>query len=296
MKRIIFSLFTLCAGVSMIFTSCSGDEPVVTEQKTAVNFELSLPVDYSTRALGDEGTIAINQLDYTVYDAEDNAIVSGTQSVDLTGTNLSVNVTLDLVPQQTYSIVFFASNTDSKFAKYTDGIVNVEYTEAASNAETDDAFSGRTSFTLDDTTSKIIMTLHHTFAQINFGTSDAGEGVVTTGYNSSMSVASGLSKQINLLTGIVSSPVENVVLKASFITVDNPGYPENADLKLVQMNYVLPQDSSIPSLIFTSYDGETELNSFTLTDVPVALNYRTNISGNLFTKGTSDVKKAFIAE
>lgn len=289
MKRIIFSLLTLSAGLTLTFTSCAGEEPIASEPTTAVNFELSLPADYSTRALGDKETIYINKLNYTVFDSN-NAVVAS-YSKEITLTDLSVDITVDLVPRQTYSIVFFASNSASNFSEFNNGVVTVNYAKAASNVETDDAFSVKISFTVGDE-KNFSVDLNHTFAQLNFGTSDAATVSATDVFKSTLTIPEGLSTEINLLTNKVSKPATDVVLSASYITENNPGFPGNSDLQLVQMNYVLPSlAKTISTLTFTTFNGDEQLNAFTLTDVPVGLNFRTNVAGKLFTStsSTSDI-------
>ena len=154
-----------------------------------------------TRAFGDAGTINCNELLYTVYDAEGNNIILPTETKTAFGQGvLTDNVTLQLVANQEYKIVFYAHNNGSQFSTYTDGKLTVDYTKANINSEIDDAFYVAYPFTADGTAKTV--TLTRPFAQLNIGTDDLGEAAVQNilaNITSTLTVSQGLKNSMDMI-------------------------------------------------------------------------------------------------
>lgn len=291
MKKTIIALMAVSA---MMFSACNSDEPVSAVTDGNVTFVAQLPGEF-TRALG-TGTQA-TKLSYAVYEAGTttpviSSLEAGAPQAEFTG--LQTTLSLNLVKGKTYDVVFWA---DNEAAPYTfdpaTQSVKIDYTAINGNQENRDAFfQVERDLAVNGAIQKTV-TLRRPFAQINFGTDDmaAAEAAKTVVASTKLKVDNVYST-LNLLTGVASDPVE--------VTFDYNGllkdevFPVDAKYTYLSMNYLLTgsevtdnvqaAEKELVNCEFTMKDDAgKEINTLTISNVPVQRNYRTNIYGSLLT-------------
>lgn len=290
------NLFIITAAALMLGTACSQDDftpSVAGDGEANVVFTVQADGKSGSRAFGD-GTTAL-KLQYAVYEqgTTDPVIIVDDNSANqpvFSGTSLSTTVSLKLVNGKNYDIIFWA---DSEEAPYTFDAatqsVTIDYTTApAVNAENRDAFykfenTGVISGPISRT-----VTLKRPFAQVNLGTNDldAAEVVRIYGENAEKLLSSVKVKaysSLNLATKAVDGETE--------IAFEAGGLPAGETFPVggyeyLHMNYLLvPQEaSSVADFAFTvSVNDNSSSFDFSVTNVPLQANYRTNIYGSLLT-------------
>ncbi len=285
MKRTLYS--SLALGAVLGLASCASDEPLGNRQNDgSVTFTVALP-EMATRAFGDAGTINCNELLYTVYDAEGNNIILPTETKTAFGQGvLTDNVTLQLVANQEYKIVFYAHNNGSQFSTYTDGKLTVDYTKANINSEIDDAFYVAYPFTADGTAKTV--TLTRPFAQLNIGTDDLGEAAVQNilaNITSTLTVSQGLKNSMDLIAGTTSveGTLDDVTFTPAGAPAVNTDFPVTGYSNLLSAYLLVPDTQDMIDATYVLKNGEKEIRTLNLAATPVRMNYRTNVYGSLLT-------------
>ena len=285
MKKTLYS--SLALGAVMALASCASDEPLGNRQNDgSVTFTVALP-EMGTRAFGDAGTINCNELLYTVYDAEGNNIILPTETKTAFGQGvLTDNVTLQLVANQEYKIVFYAHNNGSQFSTYTDGKLTVDYTKANINSEIDDAFYVAYPFTADGTAKTV--TLTRPFAQLNIGTDDLGEAAVQNilaNITSTLTVSQGLKNSMDLIAGTTSveGTLDDVTFTPAGAPAVNTDFPVTGYSNLLSVYLLVPAEQDMIDATYVLKNGEKEIRTLNLAATPVRMNYRTNVYGSLLT-------------
>ena len=285
MKKFFYPL--LATGAVMALASCASDEPLAQGQNDgSVTFTVALP-EMATRAFGDAETINCNELLYTVYDAEGKTIILPTETKSAFGNGvLTDNVTLQLVANQQYKIVFYAHNNGSQFSTYTDGKLTVDYTQATVNSEIDDAFYAAYDFTADGTAKTV--TLTRPFAQLNIGTDDLGETAVQkilTNITSTLTVSQGLKNSMDLMTGIpsVEGTLNDIPFTPAGAPAVNTDFPVTGYSNLLSVYLLVPAEQDMIDATYVLKNGEKEIRTLNLAATPVRMNYRTNVYGSLLT-------------
>lgn len=300
MKRTFKSLAVLALS-ALAMVSCQKEllGPATQEGKeVAVSLDLTTPL-MGTKAYADGTTVDVVHVHVYQHDANGNLtyIAPATQgaaietpSKDVAMSNGAATYSTRLVTGQKYTFVFWAENSScGAYAYNSDSkTVTVDYTGAAGNDESRDAFYA----VLPDVTItgaySASVTLNRPFAQINFGASDyeaaKAAGIEVTGAAVKLT---GIATSINLLEGTVSGS-ETV----TFAEADLPTDPETLSAagesyKYVAMDYVLVgKDRKTLSDVTLTIAATGTLSTtpeYTYTNVPLQGNYRTNIVGNLFT-------------
>lgn len=140
----IKKIFMGMAISATLLASCSSEEPAGGNSGGNVTFTATLPGDLQTRAYGD-GTTA-TELKYVVYNADGEEISHFTNSVPMS--NLKATVNLNLVADQTYTIVFWAQAPDAPYTlDSANGTITVTPTGPA-QSENRDAFFASETFTV----------------------------------------------------------------------------------------------------------------------------------------------------
>ncbi len=320
--RILLSLFA-AAGM-LLAASCTNDEltaSIESEGGVTVSFSLGLEGGVQTRAISD--ATGVDMLVYAIYDSEGNPVtaISGAESTGKVTVSkafsegLTETVTVDLVKDQTYSAIFWAQDADCEaytVGTDTDGYlkVTVDYTSAANNDETRDAFYGTIEkFTVSGSSTETV-TLKRPFAQVNVGVTQedwtAATGLGTTITQSSVTF-SDVANVINLKDGSVSQDnfEGEVTYALNTIPADQKTGTEGAEeslsvngteYKWLSMSYILVNNttdataSSTTAASFTFKDettGDVVSLSGGLESLPVQRNYRTNIVGRFLTGSVS---------
>lgn len=296
MKKIFYSLMMLGAVAGL--SSCSSEEPMPVENDGTIAFSIKLPMN-STRAYGD--TTNCDQLTYTIYDADNNIVVSD-QTIEAFGYGVTVKeFQIKLVKNQEYNIVFYANNSESKFAEYEEGSITVHYDKLNVNNEIDDAFYACVNVVSDGTTHDV--TLYRPFAQINVGTNDLDAPVVQNIIKKIKTTlnfdANSLYQKMNLMTNEVSDPLTTEQSYSNMPAQRNELFPVQNYSNLLSV-YIL-----VPGVEGTLFNGSLQISkeaaapaegeegsepaapnyilNKSLTDVPCMMNHRTNIYGSLIT-------------
>ena len=296
MKKFLFFASAL-AGL-FLASSCQREnlEPVV---NSGVTYEISLPDGPQTKG---EAGYATYSLHYEVYKTAGNAkALADTpllfdKTVEMTGNKTTV--TLDLLNDQDYTVLFWANKKGTDYFDIVDkrsDLKAVKVKQATSNNDDRDAFCGMDQIVNHDAAQSKTVTLTRPFAQLNIAT------LVTTGdYDiepkSSLVKLTSIPTAYNVFTG---EPVgENAVVTYDVNLVPDGNLTVNGTAyKKVAMNYLFVPESNISVYYEINTLNGTVKN--TINNVPVKKNYRTNIIGNLLTSNatyTVEIKPGFEEE
>lgn len=299
-KLLVYSSAIMLMGMA----SCSNDVEMP-EQATEGNVTLtvSIPDGMGTRAFSDG--LTANDLEIAVYDVTTETPVLAKTMEQVFSTKdegkLKTTVRLALANGRSYKIAFFAHKKDG--SPYTFDTANraikVDYTKMSEYNSTDsyDCFyklfeTGKVEAPINET-----ITLIRPVAQVNWGTSDLAEEVLTPVYGEGCAnlVSKVTTKAYTEFSMFDSNVVEgtetdvNLVYKARPNGETFPYEPEK--YSYLSMQYLLvPQASSVIDLTFEAAAdaAATEpIAKVIATSVPVQANYRTNIFGDLLTNPSS---------
>lgn len=291
MKKFLF--FSALAALLLSTAACSSDEPAAQGDDT-VTFTVNLQNGNDSRAISD-GTKAVN-LTAFAYKKDGQKV----QQQTATFSGLKATVTFKLVKGVKYDFSFWAQSPDANCYKLSeDGkTVSIDYTQAASNVDNDDAFYGVKKDVTVGTASDETVTIYRPFAQLNYGDNlddYAAAMEVGTEVTKTLVTVKNAANVLNLITGQASGDVAVTYALADMpneskeLTVDGTNY------KWLAMNYLLvpgqvrmadTQFTTKSGLVTTTlavYAGETKVNEMSVDNVPVQSNHRTNILGNLLT-------------
>lgn len=296
MKKFFYSILTV--GILSGLASCSSEAPIPADNNGEVSINIELP-SFGTRAIGD--TLKCNELKYTIYNMSGKQL--GTDvTMDAFGDGVtSDKVSLRLVPGESYMVAFYAHNKSSEFSSYSNGIISVNYNMMNVNNEIDDAFyCCKQINATSDTVQSVKLT--RAFAQINFGSDDITSPVVEDvigNYTASLSITGGIYTNLNVVNKEVSNNEGETptVAKTNKLTINNV-FPVKGYGNLTSV-YILAGTQDKQVLSGGSYEitnGTTLVRSVPMQNVPVRMNYRTNIYGSLLTTQTPvtvDLEPAF---
>ena len=310
MKKLIYCAAALAA---MIFAgSCQQENLEPVAQGNTVTYTVEVP-GLLTKAIADGKNV--DRLFYEVWktdgneqtDLTKNAVRLFQQDVPMesvTGKTARTSVTLNLVQNQNYTILFWAQCGNAEDGVYNvSALTNVQYKEQDyfANNENYAAFYG-VDFASDNTPRSKTVLLKRPFAQLNIGTlNTVNPEEYTVQMIKSSVVVSKVPAAFNVATSEVSEDViENFEFKMNETENLLPSDPntlnvsgDNNTYEYVAMNYIFAGDNidvtyTIETEITPTDAGENPSNtpatiSKTIRNVPVKENYRTNIVGNLLT-------------
>ena len=281
MKKSLF--YSMLATTMLFATSCQQDEVFVDGNEAVVQFQISTP-EIATRAYSD-GMTATN-LQYAVYDKDGKQITEmfpgvGHGEKEIKG---STTVELKLAQGNTYHVLFWASAEGAPYTvDFDTHKLTVDY-NGYSNDESRDAFYKWHTVTVNSNEPQRVE-LRRPFAQLNIGTGDmqdaaaAGVTVATTKVT-----VTDVYNTLDFKEGSVTGE-ENVTFDYAAVPT-NETFPVDG-YDYLAMNYVLvPADKVVVDkveLTYTSAQVADETRTFT--SIPLQRNYRTNIYGDLLTKG-----------
>lgn len=291
MKKFLF--FSALAALLLSTAACSSDEPAAQGDDT-VTFTVNLQNGNDSRAISD-GTKAVSLTAFAYKDGQK------VQQQTATFSGLKATVTFKLVKGVKYDFSFWAQSPNAKcYTLSEDGTkVNIDYTQAASNVDNDDAFYGvKKEVTVGTSASDQTVTIYRPFAQLNYGDNlDDYEAAKKAGTEVTKTLVT-VEKAANVLdltTGqasgddTVTYALAPVPSESKDLVVDGTNY------KWLAMNYLLvpgqvrmadtqiTTESGLVTTTLAVYAGETKLNEMSVANVPVQSNHRTNILGNLLT-------------
>ena len=305
-KNFFFGM--IAASAMVLATSCSSDalDTVEESNEAQVTFNVSTDGATLTRAISD-GTGA-DKLVYRVFDKDGKAIsaLEKTEVSNLSDLTTGHNVTLTLAKGQTYKVAFWAQNSKCDAYTVDDNMnVKVDYTSAANNDETRDAFFKTVEITVKgDATETVEMT--RPFAQLNVANTDDDKTAAETSgiviEKSSVTIKNAATK-LNVLDGTVSGEADVTYTAAAIPTeklaVDMDGDNTKENYNYLSMCYVLPNETTTGAaktvaevaFSFAPKSGEAIELKDGLQNIPLQRNYRTNIVGTILSaNATFNVK------
>ena len=313
MKKLIYPLFGLAA-LAMTNTSCSDENnSIPAETAEMTTFKVALQGATGSRTAGDGMTV--NKLYYAVYDKAGTKVIvpANAKYGEAAIVEGKVEVTLPLMKSEQYDIVFWAQNADANYYSFDELTeITVNYDGLNSNDEKRDAFFN----TLDDFRAEgktQEVKLYRPFGQLNVATAmdDWNEALRqyqangNTDYPVKYSevTVSKLATTFNAKTGEATGDTEATVTFGKKEILDESIETNDAEYKLLAMNYLLMQANQTPTdikephqaapedgnkaivdLIFTLWkDNDNQIVKTSVPAVPIQRNYRTNILGSFLT-------------
>ena len=302
MKK-LFNLVFTAVFMLLAVTSCSQEEDFTQSSQQTTSFNISLNGAVGSRAIG-KGTYA-NKLYYEVF--MDGGSVDKGEVLFSAGPNH--NLDLPLLNGETYSIVFWAQNSNCSIYNLNNlSEIKVNYdNDVLANQESYDAFyNALVNFKADGNTHRV--ELRRPFAQLNLGTGDWDKVIVPDDADpvtvTSVKVE-GLADTFAPFTGVASNPVTK--------TFDYNALPEgtfkvnNKEYKYLSLNYLLVpgkkephgtgvyvaqtnEDKATLNLTFNLKRGDKVLQSISVPNAPLQRNWRTNIIGDVLTGTDFDIE------
>lgn len=295
MKKLIYCATALVA--ALFAASCQREmhEPVA---QGGVTYTITLPETVQTRG---ESGYAEYDLYYEVYktiDATELQTASTLFEKKVTMTGNTYELTLDLLNDQDYTVLFWANKKGESYFNV-DDLRNVQVKDAdetkdgiqvVANCDDRDAYCGIDQISQHDGAQSKTVTLTRPFAQLNIATLvSTTAGYLLTPEESRVKVT--VPVAYNVAT---ASTVGNAV-EVDFTKFSVPaGQKVNGTYDLVAMNYVLVPQGNIDVYYEIQTVNGTVNN--TVNNVPLKKNYRTNIIGNLLTSNadyTVEIKPGF---
>ena len=292
MKRILL----FASAIAGLFSAASCQQEMLQpEVKGGVTYEITLPDGPQTKG---EAGYGVYDLHYEVYktanaDALATAPLLFEKTVEMTGN--TTTVTLDLLNDQDYTILFWANKKGENYFDLTD-LRQVGVRQAASNNDDRDAFCGKDQLVQHDGAQSRTVELKRPFAQINIATLVNNVDYDINPVSSLVKVS--VPVKYNVFTGEPVGELDDVeytvnTVPTGYLTVNGTDY------KKVAMNYALvpaTQDNSATVDVYYEINTNNGTVKNTIPNVPVKKNYRTNIIGNLLTSNatyTIEVKPGF---
>lgn len=284
MNKNLFKTFAIAA-IAVLAGACAKEQVAPLDGEICeATFDVAVPGGISTKAIAD-GTTA-KELWYQVFDKDGNVIAGlGKTKHESLLSDKQTSVSMQLVKDQTYNIVFWAQSEGQTCYKFDDlSQITVDYAAAKANEESRDAFLAVKNITVNGPINETVV-MKRPFAQLNIGTADAAiaakAGVVI---KTSKVEMKGLPNVLNTINGTTDGAVnvtfaDNAVPSTEVLSVNGKEYTYLA------MNYILaPAEGKEISDVKATFTAEgkdpVSLSAFS---VPFQRNYRTNIIGNILT-------------
>lgn len=297
MKKIL--LFASALAGLFLAGSCQREnlEPVQTGQQ--VTFTIETPAAMQTKAIADGQNV--DQLVYEVWltptlgNLETGAqkLYQATAPMVSDGTTNKAELTLDLVNDQKFTVLFWAQVADTYDTDELTAIGYKDLTALEANDESLAAFYGVAyvkdgkHVKKDESSASATVSLKRPFAQLNLCTLNTSTAYTVVIEESEMIVES-VPTEFNVVNGEVDS-YEKVTFAMGSVPSDPSDIKVNGTTyQYAGMNYMFAGAN-----ITLEYNIKTELNGQSeatvknvISDVPLKENYRTNIVGNLLTSQT----------
>ena len=304
MKKLIYCAIALAAG--LFAASCQQENLEPAAQENTVTYTVEVP-GVVTKAVADGKNV--DRLYYEVY------ITNGTKKADLSDATLlykkdiamvtsqeatsRANVTLNLVQNQNYTVLFWAQcDIENPIYDVTD-LRKVTYKEGAtikSNHEDYAAFYA-VDYISDATPRDKKVYLKRPFAQLNIGTTinpiDYNEDPYRVVMRKSKVTVKDVPTTFNVATSTVGGDAEFTFEMEEVISDENL-VVNNTEYNYAAMNYMFAGDNRTATVEYwleaevmtqNNVTVPTNLNK-AVVNVPLKENYRTNIVGNLLTSST----------
>ncbi len=283
MKKIL--LFASALAGLFLAGSCQ-KETLEPAAQGGVTYEITLPDGPQTKG---ENGYDVYDLHYEVYKTADANALATTpllfeKTVTMTGN--TTTVTLDLLNDQDYTVLFWANKQGTDYFDLTD-LRKVGVKQASANNDDRDAFCGKDQLVQHDGAQSKTVELKRPFAQINIATLVNNVDYDINPVSSLVKVS--VPVKYNVFTGEPVGELDDVeytvnTVPTGYLTVNGTDY------KKVAMNYALvpaTQDNSATVDVYYEINTNNGTVKNTIPNVPVKKNYRTNIIGNLLTSNAT---------
>ena len=308
MKKFLYGALALASVASL--ASCSSDEPLGQQPNDGkVTFTVTMPGQNTRFADGK----TVDQLYYTVFQ-NGTKVLEGVE--DWPTGSLSTTVTLQLVSNQSYDVVFFADTKAAETAgvytyKPATADFTVTYSDKMINNDAYDAFVKKEAIVADGGEKKVL--LYRPFAQVNIGSDDLDNGAVTAygleNFSSTLTIKpTNVLSGMNFFSGATTEQTAAVTFSLeNFSNLPTDAFPVSGKYKYIGMNYLLvpvtPENavedwSNLLDVTYTiNGKGENNVvNELNLSSMPTRQNYQTNVYGSLLTTQQAfnvEIKPAF---
>lgn len=278
MKKIIYLLLAM----PLLFTSCSKDEEMASEETVQVSFSTELPKRIGTRA----GTTELNVNKVVCAVFEGGEEISTLREVITIQEGEDIVFAPRLIKGRTYNVVFWAMKDDNYDV---DDMTAITRASGATAAESEfDAFTESVEVEVTGSKSETV-TLKRPLAQLNLGvTSDDWNAVAsdeTFGMTPTKMVITMTGKNtFNALSGTAIGEDTEVTYTLDVSGEDLVAGDET--YKSIAMCYVYPDAGQENiDIMYTIYDQNNEVirENVTIQNIPLENNYRTNVVGGLLT-------------
>jgi len=305
MKKLLYCAAALA--VAFFAGSCQQEKLEPVAESNVVTFTVEAPAGIQTKAKIADG-LNVDELIYEVWltetlgvlDNKAQKLYQGKTTMQVVDGVNKATLTLDLVNDQKFTILFWAQVKDTGVYD-TEELNAVTYTKAANlenayaaNDERLAAFYGVAyvkdtyHVTKEEAYTSGTVTLRRPFAQINLGTLNTSTAYTVVMEKSNMIVT--VPTVFNVVNSEVSDEKEMTFLMHDVPSGDDEKLKVNdKEYWYAGMNYVFAPKNvvSVEYNILTKLNGgmEATVNN-TVPSVPLKENYRTNIIGNLLTSKT----------
>lgn len=278
MKKLIYLLLAM----PLLFTSCSKDEKMASEETVQVSFSTELPKRIGTRA----GTTDLNANKVVCAVFEDGEEISTLREVITIQEGEDIVFAPRLIKGRTYDVVFWAMKDKNYNVNDMTAITRASETTAA---ESDfDAFTESVEVEVTGSKSETV-TLKRPLAQLNLGvTLDDWNAVAseeTFGMKPTKMIITLTGKDtFNALTGATTGEDKEVTYTLDVSGEDLVAGDET--YKSIAMCYVYPDAGQENiDITYTIYDQDNDVirEDVTIQNIPLENNYRTNVVGGLLT-------------
>lgn len=298
MKKLLYCAAALA--MAIFAGSCQQEKLEPVAGNGTVTFTVEAPANVQTKAIADG--LNVNELVYEVWltnelgELTQNAqkLYQATTTMDVENGVNKASITLDLVNDQKFTVLFWAQVKDT-YVYDTQELTAVHYTNTAAEAyaANDERLAAFYAVAYvndcrhvkkDGTPTGSEVKLRRPFAQLNLGTLNTSTAYDVALVSSKVKVTNA-NTEFNVATSVASEP--KVI---EFLEYNVPADPSTlevngVDYEYAGMNYLFAGDNAT-----VEYDITTKLNggmtgtvNNIVSSVPLKENYRTNIVGNLLT-------------
>ena len=323
MKFYLLPAALLAGAMLTLTSCSSDDAPISRGDDGLTTFSVQLPEDAAATRYGEGVTakklfVAITEAgksevlfsNFTETDA-DSAPVDNTNGMEVTDFAVSpttgkptATVTVSLVKDKEYDIYCWAQSyttTDGSTGPYTwdatNKTISISYTDGGAESTTMNAYAEeRDAFFAKkaDYTSNgggATIPLYRPFAQINVGTNDVkqfenaggvgGYGITIENVANVLNLSTGMADQTSVSKDVL---VATAAAKENSVTGETAFPVQPATYRYLAMAYVLPCDATTnKASVDVLLNANNDDNFAEYLQVPIQMNYRTNIYGALLT-------------
>lgn len=277
MKNLIYLLMAM----PLLFTSCSKDDEMASEETVQVSFRAELPRTVGTRATSD---LTVNKVECAVFEKGEE-IQTLRETVKIKEGE-EIKFSPRLIKGRTYDIVFWAYYEDCYDVD--DMTYIIRNTDSDKPEGKFDAFTATKEVKVINSQTEETITLTRPLAQLNVGVTSEDWTTVTTNFSmtpTTMTIEIDGKEAFNALTGMATGSDEtityNLSCSGSDLVVNGTTY------KSIASCYVLPEaqkeNFAVTYQIFDQNQAPFRSDEVTISEVPFETNHKTNIVGGLLT-------------